>query len=408
MSRNLERATLYRSVWASLAAGLIAACGGPETPEADPMAGMDHGEMDHSQHGAGAPSTREPVRLTEAQERALGVVFTTVERMALEKTIRTVGRIEAAESAEAMVTPKIGGFVEQLYVSTTGEAVREGEPLLTLYSPELVAAQEELLTARRLLTRVSPEADEAHASAVAMLEAARRRLDYWDITDEQIEGLLESGSVAKTLTLVSPVDGIVLEKGIVQGQQVRAGEVLYRIADLSSIWVQGDVFEQDLKFIETGTQAHIEVSAYPGEHLMGRVSFVYPTVDVDTRTNRVRVTLANPDLRLKPGMFVTVFFDTQIGSDVIAVPLNAVIVTGERNLVFVHDAEGTLTPREVVLGAQAGDYVEILGGLDAGEHIVASANFLVDAESRLGGGGGSMPGMQHGSVPGGSGGHNHD
>jgi Cu(I)/Ag(I) efflux system membrane fusion protein len=160
--------------------------------------------------------------------------------------------------------------------------------------------------------------------------------------------------------------------------------------------VEGDVFEQDLQFIEVGAQAHIEVAAYPGEHLMGRVSFVYPTVDVDSRTNRVRVTLTNPDLRLKPGMFATMFFDTQLPESM-AIPLEAVLVTGERNLVFVRDADGMLQPRVVVLGPQAGDYVQILAGLDRGETIVGSANFLVDAESRLASTGSSMPGMQSGS-----------
>ena len=373
---------------------------GQEPTPAMEMEGMDagSGEMDHSMHMGGASESREPVMLTTEQERALGVTYHQVARMSLERTIRTVGRVEPAETAEATVTPKISGFVEHLLVSTTGEAVRRGQPLLTLYSPELVAAQEQLLIARRLADQVDPAATEAAESARSMLRAARRRLDFWDITSDQIDRLIETGEVQRTLTLASPVDGVVLEKPVVEGQRVTPGLVLYRIADLSTVWVEGDVFEQDLQLIEEGTQAHIEVSAYPGEHLMGRVAFVYPTVDEVTRTNRVRVTLPNPGLRLKPGMFVTVFFDVTIGTDVIAVPTPAVIVTGERNLVFVHEPDGTLRPQEVVLGQQAGGYVRILSGLEPGEQIVGSANFLVDAESRLGGGMGGMPGMQHGSV----------
>jgi len=179
---------------------------------------------------------------------------------------------------------------------------------------------------------------------------------------------------------------------------VTPGLLLYRIADLSEVWVEGDVFEQDLQFVQLDAQSHIEVASYPGEHLMGRVSFVYPTIDVDSRTNRVRVTLANPGLLLKPGMFATMFFDSQL-PETMAIPLEAVLVTGERNLVFVRDADGMLQPREVGLGPQAGDYVQILSGLELGETIVGSANFLIDAESRLASTGSGMPGMQHGSEP---------
>lgn len=340
---------------------------------------------------------RQPVHLTGAQESALGVVYTTVAERNLERSIRTVGNVAAAEDRVADVTLKVEGFVEDLFVSTTGESVRRGQRLFTLYSPELVAAQEELLTAKRLASRVDATAEESWRGAQSMLEAARRRLSYWDITDEQIDRLESTGEVTRTLTFVSPVSGIVLEKDVLEGQRVSPGVRLYRIADLSEVWVEGDVFEQDLKFIEAGAQAHIEVSAYPGEHVMGRVSFVYPTVDVESRTNRVRVTLANPNLRLKPGMFATLFFDTQL-PQTLAIPLQAVLVTGERNLVFVRDEEGMLQPRDVVLGAQAGDYVQILSGLTAGETIVGSANFLIDAESRLASTGGGMPGMQHSAV----------
>ncbi|MDT8436330.1 MAG: efflux RND transporter periplasmic adaptor subunit [Gemmatimonadota bacterium] len=339
---------------------------------------------------------RQPIHLSGAEERALGVVYMTVDTMRLERTIRTVGRVVAAEDRVADVTLKIDGFVEVLHVSTTGEAVRRGQPLFALYSPELVAAQEELLTAKRLAARIDREAEDAWSSAQAMLEAARRRLSYWDITAAQIEQLERTGQVTKTLTLVSPVNGIVLEKNVLEGQRVTPGLPLYRIADLSQLWVEGDVFEQDLQFVELDAQSHIEVAAYPGEHLMGRVSFVYPTVDVASRTNRVRVLLDNSDGRLKPGMFATMFFDARL-PETIAVPLEAVLVTGERNLVFVRDADGMIQPREVVLGPRAGDFVQILAGLELGETIVGSANFLVDAESRLASTGGGMPGMQHGS-----------
>ncbi len=387
-----------------LISGLVTltACGSGQEDES-PMPGMtaeEHAQMQAGGTQGETDSTgmvlRQAVQLTAEQERALGVVYTTVERSELTRTIRTVGRIEAPESDITDVTPKIEGFVERLYVSTTGESVRRGQSLLTLYSPMLVAAQEELLTAKRLAASVDASAGESYRNAQEMLAAARRRLAYWDITAGQIERIEETGEVTKTLTLVSPVSGVVLEKQVVEGQQVRPEMRLYRLADLSTVWVEGELFEQDLELIQEGARAHIEVAAYPGVHLMGEVSFVYPTVDELSRTNRVRLTVANPDLRLKPGMFATVYFDARIGDDVISVPVDAVIATGERNLVFHRHEDGSLHPHEVVLGARAGNRVQVLAGLEPGEQIVASANFLVDAESRLSATGGSMPGMHHG------------
>ena len=384
---------------------VLAACGGGGAKDegaAGEMTAEEHARMQAG--GQGATDTtgqaiRQPVHLTEAQERALGVVYTTVRRETLTKQVRTVGQIMPAESRLADVTTKIEGFVEELFVNTTGAAVRRGQPLLAIYSPMLVAAQEEFLTAKRLAARVDSSAPEAWRGAQATLEAARRRLAYWDITAEQIATLERSGQVTKTLMLVSPVHGIVLEKDVVEGQRVMPGERLYRIADLSEVWVEGEVFEQDLRLVREGGQAHIEVAAYPGEHVMGRVTFVYPTVDIESRTNRVRVTVPNRGLRLKPGMFATLYFDAVVGRDVLAVPMEAVVVTGERNLVFVRDSAGMLVPRDVVLGLRAGDRVRVLSGLREGETIVGAANFLVDAESRLGSTGAGMPGMQHGVAP---------
>lgn len=386
--------------------GLLAGlgCGRKEPATESPMEGMTAAEHARMQAGGNQATdslgmaVRQAVHLTPEEERALGVAYTTVGRQSLSKTIRTVGEIMAPESRVADITPKVEGFVERLLVSTTGETVRRGQPILALYSPALVAAQEEFLTARRLVSRVDSSAGEAWRAAQGTLDAARRRLAYWDITEAQIERLAADGTVTKTLTLVSPVHGIVLEKNVLEGQRVMPGERLYRIADLSEVWVEGEVFEQDLALIREGAQAHIEVAAYPGEHVMGRVSFVYPTVDVQSRTNRVRVTVPNPDLRLKPGMFATLYVDAVVGRSIVVVPRSAVVVTGQRNLVFVRSPDGMLVPRDVVLGTRAGDLVEVLSGLDPGETIVGSANFLVDAESRLAATSRSMPGMQHGAV----------
>lgn len=384
-----------------LGAGWLIGCGGGEESAMEEMSAAEHAQMQAGGTQGETDSTgamiRQSVHLTTAQERALGVVYTTVRRDSLVREVRTVGVVRAAEPNIEDVTPKIDGFVEELFVDFTGATVRVGQPLLRLYSPTLVAAQEELLTAKRLASQIDSSVGEAWRNAQNMLEAARRRLTYFDITLEQIERIESSGEATKTLTLVAPVTGIVLEKDVVEGQRVVPGTRLFRIANLSTVWVEGEVFEQDLQFVHVGSRVHIEVNAYPGEHLMGNVSFVYPVVDVQSRTNRVRLAVPNRDLRLKPGMFATMYFEAKIGNDLLVVPLEAVIVTGERNLVFVRDADGMLTAREVVLGARAGRRVQILRGLQEGETIVASANFLIDAESRLATTGGTMPGMQHGS-----------
>lgn len=358
------------------------------------LAGGTQGKLD----SLGA-TVQEAVYLTAGQERALGVVYATVTRGTLGKTVRTVGTIQAPEPNLVDIAPKVDGFVEQLFVNTTGETVRRGQPLLALYSPELVASQEEFLSAQRLLASLAPENGEAWRSAQATLGAARRRLAYWEMPEAQIAQLATSGVVTRTVTLDSPVSGIVFLKDVRQGQRIMPGDRLYQVADLREVWVEGEVFEQDLPLVTLGMPVHIEIAARPGEHLMGALSFISPTVDAVSRTVRVRLTVPNPGMRLKPGMFATIFFDAIIGRNVIVVPRAAVVVTGARNLVFVRDSNHMLQPREVVLGGRSADQVEVLEGLREGENIVASANFLVDAESRLGTSGANMPGMQHGTTP---------
>ena len=379
------------------------ACGQP-TDEAAQM-GMTAEE--HARMLAGAPAAADttadggiaPVQLTTAEERALGVRYATVRRETLIRPVRTVAQLLAPEAGVVDVTPKIEGYVERLHVATTGERVRVGQPLLEIYSPMLVAAQEELLTARRLVDAVDPAATEARRSAESILLAARRRLTNWDVSDAQIEQIERSGDVTKTLTLASPANGVVLDKDVLQGQRVMPGMRLYRLADLSRVWAEAEVFERDLRLVGVGTPVHIEVEAFPGEHLMGEVVFVYPVVDQRTRTARVRVVIPNAAGRLKPGMFATVYFDAVVGRNVLTLPADAVLSTGERHVVFVRTGDGTLTPLPVVVGDRATDRIVILSGLEEGETVVAAANFLIDAESRLRVGAGSMPGHQHGSEP---------
>ncbi len=382
--------------------GLLAMVGCTRQVAESPMAGMTAEE--HARMMAGGTQgavdsagvqVRDPVHLTVEQENALGVVYAVVTRGPLTRTIRTVGQIQPPETAIAEVTTKVEGFIEALAVGATGETVRAGAPLVTLYSPALVAAQEELLTARRLALSLDSTAGPAWQNAQALLAAARRRLLWWDVPEAWVTRVETSGVVQRTLTLPAPVSGVVLEKLAVVGQRVMSGMPLYRIAGLERVWVEGDVFEQDLRFVRVGSEAHIEVSAYPGEHSMAQISFIYPILDATSRTNRIRLVLPNPGLRLKPGMFATIYLDVTQGA-ALMVPSGAVIATGERNLVFVRTAEGMLVPRPVVVGVRAGEMVEILDGLAEGETVVRSANFLVDAESRLGSTGAGMPGMQHG------------
>jgi len=385
-----------------LAALVLAACGRAE--EESPMEGMtaeEHARMmaggTQGAFDSAGSAIRQPVHLTAEQERALGVSYVTVARGPMVREIRTVGDIVTPETSIAEVTTRVEGFVETLAVTTVGEQVRQGQPMLTLYSPMLVAAQEELLAAQRLRAAVDPGDPVAVRNADALVEASRQRLALWNVPEETVVEVGTTGDARRLVTLRAPVSGIVLEKMVLNGQRVMPGMTLYRVADLSTVWVEGDVFEQDLRFVRPGMETHIEVSAYPGEHLMGRVSFVYPTVDPMVRTNHIRIELPNPGLRLKPGMFATIYLDAPIG-DAITVPMSAVIATGERNVVFVREA-GMLMPRAVVTGARTGDRIEILDGLAVGDTVVRSANFLVDAESRLGSTGAGMPGMQHGPAP---------
>ncbi|HTH65400.1 MAG TPA: efflux RND transporter periplasmic adaptor subunit [Gemmatimonadales bacterium] len=384
---------MNRIIVAGLAGVLvIGAC--REKPAPTNMAAMP----DMSAGGADTAKNvgeRQPVRLTAVQAQALGVTYTVVTRGPLHRSVRTVGQVVPAEPNLAEITPKVDGFVDRLFVDATGVQVRRGEPLLALYSPMLVSAQEELLTALHLAQTIDSTAPEAWRNAQDLVAAARRRLAYWDISEEQIERLERTGEVTKTLTLVAPFDGVVMEKMVVAGQSVMPGMKLYRLANLSTVWVEGEVFEQDLALIRVGAPVRVELTAYPGQTLTGRVAFVWPVVDEQSRTGKVRVALANAKGLIKPGMYATLLFDATVGRDALSLPAEAVVLTGERNLVFVVGKDGALEPRQVTLGARAGDRIQVLDGVAEGERVVASANFLVDAESRLTSGAGmaGMPGM---------------
>jgi Cu(I)/Ag(I) efflux system membrane fusion protein len=288
------------------------------------------------------------------------------------------------ETRVQTITTKVDGWVERLYVDYTGRPVRRGEPLMTIYSPALVTAQEELLLARRLARDVADGDADARAGASELVAAARRRLAYWDVPEEEIARVESTGQVQRTLTLRASAGGVVVTKGVTAGQRVAAGEPLFRVADLSMVWVEGDVYEQDLRAVREGQAAFAEFDAYPGARWTGRIAYVYPTLSPETRTARVRVAFASTDLRLKPGMYATLHIRGEGGAPALSVPRGAVLATGERQLVFVRRDGGRLEPREVRLGAASDDRVQVLRGLALGDTVVASATFLVDAESNLG------------------------
>ena len=361
------------------------------------MAGMDVGD-------SGSGDTAQAGILVSAEERSrLGILITTAESRALVREVRLVGRVIPAETAARTVTTKVDGFVERLYVDFTGRQVARGEPLFDLYSPMLVAAQQELLLAVRLRSSLgAAPTSETAQNADSLVAASRRRLGYWDIDAEQIAELERTGGVRRVLTLRSPATGVVLQKNVVQGQAIMAGAPLFQIAGLSTVWLEADVFENDLAAVRLGLAADVSFDAYPGQPMRGRVTYVYPTVDPVARTGRVRIELPNPGGRVRPGLFGTVRIAASLGARGVVIPRQAALVTGDRQLVFVEAPDGRLMPRLVTLGVETDSLVEVRAGLRAGERVVATAAFLLDAESDLGAAMAAMAGMDMGPSPGGS------
>lgn len=349
----------------------------------------------HNHGAAPAADSGMPVSLSDDNSRRIGVTFARVERSPLDRLVRTVAQVTYDETRINQVVPRVDGYVELVYVNTTGQPVSAGQPLFAIYSPMLVTTQQEMLLAKRLADQVAEGTPDARQGAASLLEAARTRLLYWEMPPEAIGEVLRTGAVQRTVTLRSPVSGIVVEKSLLSGQRLMAGEVAYKIVDLSRVWVEGEVFEPDLPSVRVGQQVRAEFPALPGEERWGRIGYVYPTLNPETRTARVRVEMANPGLRLKPGMYATIHFSAAT-EKVLSVPRSAVLMTGRRALVFVRDSIGTLQPREVTTGRATDERIEIVSGLREGETVVASATFLVDAESNLGsalGGMANMPGM---------------
>lgn len=379
------------------------------------MFGRDTGGSPAPANRAGAKSTTMTgmdmppageVQLSASQLSQFGVTFDTAKLRTLSSEVRAVGVVMFDETRVAQITPKITGYIDRLYVNATGQPVSRGQPVAAIYSPELVAAQTELLLAGRLDHTLSQSSvPGVQAGAPSLLTAGRQRLRLWDISDAQIDEILRSGKVQRALVLHSPVSGVVVEKNVVQGQSVTVGMQLMTIADLSTVWVTAELREADAGIARPGSQAIVELSAFPGQTINGRVSYVYPTLQIEARTIKARIALANPGGRIKPGMYATVRLTTPM-TTTLTVPASAVIQAGDRTYVFVATGAGKLMPRDVRIGRRGGDYIEVLTGMISGERVVTSAQFLLDSESNLGevmrsmiqqGGNASTPGADKGA-----------
>lgn len=355
----------------------------------------------HAGHTAAAGADEAPaadeaplINVSPEQQKMIGMKTVLVETRPMQRVIRTVGRLEASERHMATVNAKVDGWIEKLHVETTGAYVRKGDPLVEIYSPELVATQQEFLLALQWTksSARSASGDEAaeHSElermmaqdAQATLDAARQRLLLWDISPEQIGRIEKTGQVIRTLTLYSPVSGYVTQKMAVAGMRVMPGEKLYDVADLSALWVIADIYEYELSLIKKGDAATITLAYLPGRDFPSRIDYIYPEIAPQTRTVRVRLKLANPEGALKPQMFANVEIQVNLGLR-LTVPESAVIDTGRGMIVYVDLDDGAFEPREIKTGLRSGGRIEVLRGLKKGDKVVSSANFLIDSEAQL-------------------------
>ncbi len=327
----------------------------------------------------------EGVRVDPAVVQRIGVRTASVERRDLSRSVRAVGRVTWDERLVTHVHTKIQGWVEKLHVDYEGQMVERGQTLLEIYSPELVTTQEELLVAQRYRdTTARSDFDDVSAGGDALLRATRRRLELWDVPERDIDRLLETGRVRKTLGLRAPSSGVVTHLMVRDGMEVGPNDNLYTIADLSRVWVLAEVYEHELPWIAPGQQARVELSYLPGASFEAEVTYVSPFLDPATRTARVRLELPNPDQRLKPDMFANVTIEAQPRPDVLAMPAQAVIRSGRRSVAIVSLGDGRFEPRDVELGIDSGDgWVEVRAGVEEREAVVTSGQFLIDSESRL-------------------------
>jgi RND family efflux transporter MFP subunit len=346
--------------------------------ETSPQPGKDSMGMDMVPVYEDAANESQTIAIDPSTIQTMGIRTAEVTRGPLRRLIRTVANVDYDETALADVTTKYKGWIEKLYVDATGALVNPGDPLFEIYSPELYSAQTEYLAA------LSSQSGSPSAEDRALLDSARTKLKFYDISNAQIAVLEKTRTATKTLTITAPIAGFVVEKNVVVGQMVEAGTKLYRLADLGVVWVYAQVYEQDLSAVQLGQEATMTLSYLPDRKFRGRVTYVYPTVDEKTRTARVRMEFHNPGYFLKPGMFATVELVADIAPSALLVPDSAVLRSGQKNTVFIALPGGKFEARTVALGLQAQDDMDqALGGLNEGERVVTSGQFMLDSESQL-------------------------
>ncbi len=324
-----------------------------------------------------------PVQLTPQRMQSIGVKLGNAEVRQVNAELRVTGTVEADERRIAYVQTRFPGWIRTVYANAGFQYVRKGQPLFTIYSPDLVTTEQEYLLARANSESLKTSTVNGVAlGAQTLFSAARERLEQWQVPAGEIEKLAATGKVITDLTFNSPVSGYITEKNVLPNMYVQPETRLYTVADLSTIWVYAQVFQTDLGKIQSGNSAEVIVDAYPGKIFRGRVDSILPQVDMNTRTARVRVVLANAGLKLSPGMYVSVMLKNPLGRQLVA-PASAVFHSGTRQIIFVSHGDGRLEPREIQTGLAVGEQVIILKGLQAGESIVTSANFLIDSESQL-------------------------
>jgi RND family efflux transporter MFP subunit len=351
------------------------------TPKKDTM-GMDYIAVYEGEE-ADSPASANQIQFSAEKVQKLGVRVEAAALRVLDKTVRASGRIEPDERRSYAIAPKFEGYIERLLVNATGQAVAKGQPLFEAYAPDLLAAQREYTIAVQGMQALGQAGSDAKKSMQQLADASLARLRNWDVSDAQIKELTQSGVARRTLTFRSPVGGFVSEKKAVQGMRFMPGETLYQVSDLSVVWVVADVFEQDIAAVRTGARARVKINAYPDKTFDAALTYVYPTLNPETRTIPVRLELGNAGGLLKPGMYAQVELPVGGNRKVVTVPVSAVIDSGARQVVLVQVGDGRFEPREVHIGARSDNFMEVLKGVHEGEQVVVSANFLIDAESNL-------------------------
>ncbi|MEP6937631.1 MAG: efflux RND transporter periplasmic adaptor subunit [Chthoniobacterales bacterium] len=340
------------------------------------MPGMSGGREEMAQEKPGE------FRVPMERQQQIGVTYATVETHPLNHTIRAVGKVAPDTQRVWRVVARAGGYVQELGVSAPGQVVKKGQVLMTLYSPELLTTQRELIDLLRMRDSAPKGPHSARADAQGLIESAERRLRLWNITDEQVAKIEQTRQAEESLPILLKADGIVQTLPVTQGMTIAPGNTLVEVADLSVVWVWGEFYQEELPMLRVGQEVTVTSDSYPGEEFKGQLSLVDPFISDVKRTGRARLDIQNPELKLKPDMYVNVLLGMDMGQSLV-VPVSAIMPTGKRNIAFVDKGEGKLEPRFLELGGKFGDVYAVKSGLKEGERVVASANFLIDAESKI-------------------------